>query len=307
LHLRPEKRKGNNVMRIPYALQDFKEIREQNYLYVDKTSYIEMLEYMDNYVLFLRPRRFGKTLFASVLEYYYDIRYKDDFDKLFGGLYIGENKTAKANSYHVLKISFTCIHMENARIEKSFTNCVRTYLYGFARLHKLDINVENNSDECSEILRNFLMDYRLATDRKIYLIIDEYDLFANDVLTEDREFFNHMTSKDGFLRKFYEVFKAYAGNTVEKIFITGVTPITLDSLTNGFNIATNLSNSELLNEMIGFTEGEVRQLLNEYNMSEEYIAILREHYNGYLFHKDAKNKVYNSSLLMLSEVPEEKR
>jgi len=293
-----ENRKGIINMKVPYALQDFKNLREQGYLYVDKTKYIEIMENMSGYILFLRPRRFGKTLFASVLEYYYDIFYKEDFDNLFGELYIGKNKTESANSYHVLKISFTGIHTEKSRIEKSFANCVRTYLMEFVNFHKLDIKVNEDSDESSTILREFFKDYKNASDKKIYLIIDEYDLFANDVLTEDREFFNQMTGKDGFLRKFYEVFKAYAGNTVDKIFITGVTPITLDSLTSGFNIVSNLGNHELLNEMIGFTEEDVRFILKKYNMSEDYINILREHYNGYLFHEDAKNRVYNSCLLM---------
>ncbi|MDR1699949.1 MAG: AAA family ATPase, partial [Lachnoclostridium sp.] len=285
-------------MRVPYAMQDFREIREENMLYVDKTKYIETLEEMDRYVLFLRPRRFGKTLFTSVLEYYYDIRFEADFDKLFGGLYIGSHKTKKANSYHVLKFNFSGMNTEKSRIKKSFADCVRVSLQEFVGVHRLNIEINETSHESNTILRKFLVDYKVITDSKIYLIIDEYDHFANDVLSDDREYFDYITGRVGFVRNFYEVFKVFAGNTIERIFITGVTPITLDSLTSGFNLSKNLGNRNELNGMMGFTEEEVVYLLKKCNIDNDYVRILREYYNGYLFAKNAKNKVYNSNLLM---------
>lgn len=290
--------KGGNEMRVPYAIQDFKSIRDDNLLYVDKTKYLEILENTERYVLFLRPRRFGKTLFTSVLEYYYDIRYKDAFAKLFGGLYIGANKTAGANNYNVLKFNFSGILTAPLKVERSFVSAVKAHLREFINLHHLNIVLNEMSDESSIIIRDFLADYKYTTNRKIYLIIDEYDHFANNVLSEDRAHFNHITSRDGFVRIFYEVFKMYAGNIIDRIFITGVTPITLDSLTSGFNISKNCGNRKALNEMIGFTEMEVTYLLNECGIDETYIDILREHYNGYLFNNQAKNKVYNSNMVM---------
>jgi len=285
-------------MKVPYGIKDFKSIRKQNFIFVDKTRYIETLEKMEQYMLFLRPRRFGKTLFTSVLEYYYDILYKEEFDELFRGLYIGEHKTENANSYQVLRFDFSGIETDLSNIKKNFANCVKIHLKGFVDTHKLDIKIDMDSDDSSSILRAFLENYKITLDKKIFLIIDEYDHFANDVLSDDRGFFNHMTSKDGFVRKFYEVFKIYTGNVIERIFITGVTTITLDSLTSGFNISRNIGNRDELNEMIGFTEEEVRCLLRECCIDEKYIEILQEYYNGYLFSSEGTKKVYNSNLLM---------
>jgi hypothetical protein len=285
-------------MRIPYALQDFKSLRERNFLYVDKTKYIELLENLEDYIMFLRPRRFGKTLFTSMLEYYYDIQYKIEFKTLFDGLYISKNKTENAHCYNVLKFNFSGIITEKTKIEKSFADCIRISLYEFIYTHKLKITIIEDSDQSNTIIRKFLVDYRNACDRKIYLIIDEYDHFANNVLSEDRNYFNQITGKDGFVRTFYEVFKMFAGNTIERFFITGVTPITLDSLTSGFNISKNLGNEPSLNEMIGFTETEVKSLLSKCDLEASQINILRENYNGYKFSDEAISKVYNSNLLM---------
>jgi hypothetical protein len=294
-------------VRVPYAIQDFKTIREEHQLYVDKTKFIEVLEHTERYVLFLRPRRFGKTLFTSVLEYYYNIRFKDEFDKLFGGLYIGANKTKNANNYNILKFNFSGLDTEN--MELAFYRTVRNSVNGFLMETGLQITLDKETRKANEYLEDFLSQYQYFCNRKIYLIIDEYDHFANNVLSESREYFNRITSKDGFVRVFYEVFKKYAGNVIDRIFITGVTPITLDSLTSGFNISKNLGNTMELNEMIGFTEAETKNLLLECKIPVTQIDILKEHYNGYKFSADAKNKVYNSNLLMyfLSEFERRKQ
>jgi len=283
-------------LKIPYALQDFKEIKDEGYLYVDKTKYIEILENMDKYVLFLRPRRFGKTLFTSILSYYYDVRHSGEFDKLFGGLYIGGHKTPTANAYNVLRFDFSGIMTEKDIIEAQFASCVKSYLEEFCGLHGLDIKIDGSSLKSNMMMRDFFTQYKQVTGTKLFIIIDEYDHFANDVLAEDRAFFVEMTGKDGFVRKFYEVFKSYSGSVIGRIFITGVTPITLDSLTSGFNISTNVGNDELLNEMIGFTEDEVKEVLNECGIDMSIMDVLKENYNGYLFNENAMNKVYNSTL-----------
>lgn len=285
------------MVRVPYAIQGFKDIRENNYLYVDKTKYIEILENMDRYVLFLRPRRFGKTLFTSVLDYYYNVRYEDEFDKLFSGLYIGENKTPTANSYNVLYFNFSGIDTRDD-IELAFYRNVRNAINLLILTMKLNIEPDTETRKANEYLESFLFLYKSTQTRKLFIIIDEYDHFANDVLSDNKEHFNSITGKDGFVRKFYEVFKFYSRDIIERIFITGVTPITMDSLTSGFNISKNLGNIKELNEMIGFTEEEVIRLLCNCGIDEKYIEILKEHYNGYLFNKKAKNKVYNSNLLM---------
>ena len=151
------------------------------------------------------------------------------------------------------------------------------------------------------MLNEFLNDITVYTEGMVYIIIDEYDQFANNII-ENREFFESVTSKDGFVRRFYEIFKVHAGTGIDRIFITGVTSITLDSLTSGFNIASNITMDMALNEMMGFTEDETRGLLEllEIPDTEDIMTLLVEYYNGYVFHEEPYNvtRVLNSNLVL---------
>lgn len=284
-------------MKIPYGIHDYKTIIDKKYLFVDKTRYIPLIEELGEYIVFLRPRRFGKTLFTSMLYYYYDINNKENFDYLFNDTYISNNITSEANSYYVLKFDFSGINSDKTVIERNFSDCVCDYLQSFINDYKLDIEIDNNK-EVNTILRGFLIRFKSLTNKQIYLIIDEYDHFANNVLTTDLDFFNEITGKDGFVRSFYEVFKTYAGTIIGRMFITGVTPITLDSLTSGFNVAKNVSKHVMLNEMMGFTKDEVIHVLKELDIDAKHLSILRDNYNGYLFNDEADTKVYNSNMTL---------
>ena len=299
--------------RIPYGDGDYKNIRTSNSIYVDKTKYIEVLEGLNTkYPVFLRPRRFGKTLFTSMLFYYYDRNSTDEFDTLFGDTYIGANKTELANQYYVLRLDFSGLDSEDeGRLRRAFYRKVKGSLENFLSRYAFDFELEGNSDyDSAALLDEFFHKTSLITEGMVYILIDEYDQFANNILG-NKDFFQSITDKDGFVRRFYEIIKAHAGPGFERMFITGVTSITLDSLTSGFNIAKNVSMRRKLNEMMGFTEDETRGLLDLLDIPDKtnIMNLLIAYYNGYVFYRDPDSveRVLNSNLVMyfLDEYREE--
>jgi len=289
--------------KIPYGISDYHVIQDENYLYVDKTRFIEELEYLNTkYPVFLRPRRSGKTLLVSTLQYYYDKNSADDFDTLFRDTYIGTHKTALANNYYVMRFDFSKLDAESEEmLKKLFYKSVHVRLDDFCVYYGLDISITESSDyNSADLLDGFLMKVNQIIGRKLYIMIDEYDHFANAILS-NRQIFTKITSKEGFVRSFYEVFKSHtSGSCIDRLFITGVTSLTLDSLTSGFNIAKNVSMFTELNEMTGFTNDEAKALLKEVDVTniEETMEILTENYNGYCFQKSIENKVFNSSMVL---------
>jgi hypothetical protein len=289
------------VKPIPYGVVDYKKIIEEGRAYVDKTMYIRSLEDASDYVLFLRPRRFGKSLFASTLGYYYDITQKDNFDLLFSGTEIGRNPTIRKNAYYILKFNFSGIRTDSDKIMlEDFIQKVYYGIRSFQRTYQLNIPLEVSSPQAQ--LFDLFIEFQEKCDGKIYVIIDEYDNFANELLSSNLDSYKKVVSGDGFVRKFYEVLKEATETIVDRIFITGVSPITLDSLTSGFNIATNLSIDRDFNKMMGFTRTEVEQLIQETIPPEElpsdFMDTLTEYYNGYCFCKTGKQRVFNSDMVL---------
>ena len=292
------------MKKMPYGISNYEKIIENNYYYVDKTMYIEKLENMaETSVMFLRPRKFGKTLFTSTLEYYYDIKTKDKFENLYGGTYIGKNPTALKNSYHILRFNFSGIDTSSVEATiKGFKNEVASSINVFAVRYGLDFFV-NNNDEAENILNNlFKAFYLQKAEEKIYVIIDEYDHFANELLGFHTEQFKELVSKNGKVRKWYEILKKGTETVVDRIFITGVAPITLDSLTSGFNICSDKTRNELLNEMLGFTKEELINLMDDQEISKEeqekILPVLKDNYDGYKFSSFGKEKMYNSNMCL---------
>ena len=289
--------------KIPYGISNYKKIIKEQYIYVDKTRFIEILESLNTvYPVFLRPRRFGKSLLVSTLQYYYDKNYADEFDSLFGNTYIGAHKTPLANSYYVMRFDFSKLNTESEeRLKESFYKSVRVRLDDFRVNYGLDISIkESNNYNVADLLDGFLTEVNQFIGRKLYVMIDEYDHFANAILS-NKNAFTKITNKEGFVRSFYEVFKSHTNDgCIDRIFITGVTSLTLDSLTSGFNIAKNVSMSSKLNEMAGFTSEETKALLKEAEVTDvkKTMEILTDNYNGYRFHKRAENKVFNSNMVL---------
>ena len=292
------------MKKLPYGISNYEELVKDNYYYVDKTKYIEKLENLpEKRIMFLRPRKFGKTLFTSTLENYYDLKKANKFEELYGDTYIGKNPTKLRNSYYILKFNFSGIDTtdEEATI-RGFKNEVASSIKMFVEKYGLDFYI-NMQDEAENILDNLIKAFNIQKEeQKIYVIIDEYDHFANELLGFHTEQFKSLVSKNGKVRKWYEILKKGTESVIDRIFITGVAPITLDSLTSGFNISLDMTQDREFNEMMGFTEIELRKLMDEQNISkekqEEIIPVMRENYDGYRFSIHAKEKIYNSNMCL---------
>lgn len=292
------------MKKLPYGISDYEKIIKDNYYYVDKTVNIEKLENLSEpYIMFLRPRKFGKTLFTSTLEHYYDINQKDEFETLFSQTYIGKNPTKLKNSYHVLRFNFSGIDTSSGNATISgFKARTMSAIKVFCEKYKLDFYI-NENDEAENILDNlFKAFYIQKASERLYVIIDEYDHFSNELLGFDTEKFKDLVSKNGKIRKWYEVLKQGTESVVDRIFIKGVAPITLDSLTSGFNISTDITQDEQFNEMLGFTKKELIVLMKEQDISKEkqelLLPLLKENYDGYIFSMYGNESVYNSNMCL---------
>ena len=307
------------MKKLPYGISNYEELIIDDYYYVDKTMYIEKLENIaEKRIMFLRPRKFGKTLFTSMLENYYDFKKADKFERLYGNTYIGKNPTKLKNSYHILKFNFSGIDTENEETTiKGFKKEVASSIDVFVKKYGLDFYI-NTDDEAENILDNLIKAFGVQkAEEKIYVIIDEYDHFANELLGFNTNQFKNLVSKNGKVRKWYEILKKGTESVIDRIFITGVAPITLDSLTSGFNISSDKTQDERFNEMMGFTEKELKELMNQQNIEqekqEEILPIMRENYDGYKFSLHGKEKIYNSNMclyflnnyLALERIPEQ--
>ena len=299
------------MIKMLYGESDFQKLRAGNYFYQDRTSFIKTLEnWTSNYPVFLRPRRFGKSLFVSKLHYYYGLEYKDDFPMLFGNLYIGQQPTQLANSYMVLRFEFSRI--DTATHESTYQGFLRNTLSGVRRFmaaYSSFFTAEQveRIETCKspESVVNTLFDFMKQNKipHKIYLLIDEYDHFANELLSFDFKRFIRDVSQNGFVRKVYESFKAATSEgIIARLFITGVSPITMDSLTSGFNISDNISTNLVFHDMVGFTHQEVEDLLRGSEISEEKIpemmTDLTEWYDGYRFASTAKQPLFNPDMML---------
>ena len=258
--------------------------------------------------MFLRPRKFGKTLFTSVLESYYDVKKKEKFNRLFENTYIGKNPTKLKNSYYILKFNFSGIDTTNEQTTmRGFKEKVTASISDFIKKYELDFYI--NPDMTSEgLLNNLIIAFKNQKEgEKIYVIIDEYDHFANELLGFNTEHFKNLVSKNGKVRKWYEILKEGTESVIDRIFVTGVAPITLDSMTSGFNIISDLTGDPRFNETIGFTKEELETLMKKQEITEEkqkeLLPIMKENYDGYKFSIYAKQNIYNSdmSLYFLNE------
>ena len=292
------------MKKLPYGISDYERLIENDYYYVDKTMYIEKLEDLpEPYIMFLRPRKFGKTLFTSTLENYYDILKANKFDKLFANTYIGKNPTKLKNSYCILKFNFSGIDTSNEEATiKGFKSRTAFSIKEFVEKYNLDFFV-NFEDDAENILDNLIKSFKIQkAENKIYVIIDEYDHFANELLGFRTNEFKKLVSKNGKVRKWYEILKEGTESVVDRIFITGVAPITLDSLTSGFNISSDKTQDRDFNNMMGFTQTDLIEMMNSLGISDEeqdtLLPIMKENYDGYQFSTKAQDKIYNSNMCL---------
>ena len=292
------------MKKLPYGISDYERIMENDYYYVDKTRYIEKLEDLPApYIMFLRPRKLGKTLFTSVLENYYDVKKEDKFEKLFGETYIGKNPTRLKNSYYILRFNFSGINTKDEETTmQGFKDKVIEAVQKFINKYELDFYI--NPDLTTEALLGslFIAFENQKKEGKLYVIIDEYDHFANELLGFRTDNFKSLVSKNGKVRKWYEILKEGTESVVDRIFITGVAPITLDSMTSGFNIIFDITQDRSFNEMMGFTTEELIKIMETQEISkkeqEKLLPIMKENYDGYKFSLKANERIYNSNMCL---------
>jgi hypothetical protein len=306
------------VKKIPYAITDYDLMRRGNYYYVDKTRYIPIIEDTGRYLFFIRPRRFGKSLFLAVLHGYYDVYFKESFDQLFKDTWIHTHPTAERGSYLVLPFNFSAIDPARDKIETSFLNHIQGRAHSFVKNYSDYLGKDKDyflgKIEASRSVSDILsMIVKLCDDaqQKLYVIIDEYDNFANTILTTSgKDAYEDLTHGEGFFRSFFNVLKT--GTTgieapITRLFITGVSPVTLDDVTSGFNIGDNISLDPAVNSMIGFTGAEVREIIDYYH-SAGYLKhdpgylleLLTKWYGNYLFSEHALpgQQLFNSDMVL---------
>ena len=300
-----------NVKRLPYGINDFEAVMEQNQYYVDKTMYLPLLENQPSNIIFIRPRRFGKSIFLSMLHAYYDCSKKEKFQTLFGDLWVGKHPTPLQGKYQILHLDFSYVGGSIEKLEENFNMYLRVKLDGFMRIYQEFYLADFKerffqSDSGTEKLA-LLQDETAAKSIPLYLIIDEYDNFTNTVLNEQGEnVYWAITHADGFYR---DVFKKFKG-MFERIFITGVSPVTLDDVTSGFNIGWHISTKPEFNQMLGFSQEEVRNMFTYYKEVggipatsdiEVMIDEMKPWYDNYCFSKKAletQSKVFNCDMVI---------
>ena len=299
--------------RIPYGMQNFEDVIKEDCYYVDKTPFIEQIEESNKYFFFIRPRRFGKTLTLSMLENYYDINKKDKFEEIFGKLYIGQNPTPEHSTYLIIHLNFAEVAAGLDDYKDGLDNHCRLVFNFFCDIYAHILptgtkeGLQQEPDAVSKL--RFLCQKCQEVGKKIYLFIDEYDNFTNMILAHEEHLvrYRNQTHGEGYLRQFFNTIKGAAGNTLGRVFVTGVSPVTMDDLTSGFNIGTNYSLSPEFNEMTGFTEEEVREMLDYYgsvlpfnHTTDELIKVMKPWYDNYCFAEESygKTTMYNSVMVL---------
>lgn len=301
----------NVAKRVPYGIQDFVQVIEQNCYYVDKTAYIPKLEDCPNNLFCIRPRRFGKSVFLSMLHAYYDCRTKDKFQEWFGDLWIGKHPTPLQGRYQVMHLDFSQVGGSIENLEEKFNFYLGVQLNGFIRDYldfyseKVQKQVEDAKDAGGKLA--IIQSEARSKGYPLYLIIDEYDNFTNTVLNEQGEdVYWAITHAEGFYR---DIFKKFKGS-FERIFMMGVSPVTLDDVTSGYNIGWHISTKEEFNQMLGFSTEDVREMFTYYKnvgripADSDVEAIIQEMkpwYDNYCFSKqalDTQSKVFNCDMVL---------
>ncbi len=300
-------------MRFPYGIADFEKIREGSHFYVDRTDRIALVEEAGNQLLFLRPRRFGKSLWLSTLENYYDLARADHFGRLFNDLKIGRNPTPLRNSYFILKLNFSLVDPggDHAAIRRSLFDHVNACIENFVMRYgsRLEHTVRIDRDNAVSTLQS-LLGVISQTSHRLYLLIDEYDNFANEVMISPlrgRDRYEELVRGEGTIKTFFKAVKDGAeGRGIDRVFLTGVSPVVLSDITSGYNVGEDLSADPCCHDLCGFTEGEVGDALekvaSERGLDAHQVAtamdLMRSFYNGYSFDPQRTERLYNPTLAL---------
>ena len=295
---------------IPYGVARFDEVRNENFYYVDKTMYLPLLENTSKYLFLIRPRRFGKSMFVSMMQEYYDIAKADRFDTLFDGLWIKEHPTPLKNAFQVIYFDFSLAGAGMERLEYTFNDYCCKVLDRFIERYrsyydeKFFDEVQSTTDADNKLRSINAKAHELGYP--LYLIIDEYDNFTNVILSEGgKEVFRNLTHASGFYREYFKIFKAM----FSRVFLIGVSPVTLDDLSSGYNIDWNISQDPQFNYMLGFSESDVREMFLYYKDAgklrpdadiEAMLTEMKPWYNNYCFAEECMDdeRLYNCDMVL---------
>lgn len=297
--------------RVPYGVSNFKKIIKFNQYYVDKTMYIPMLEDQPDYLIFIRPRRFGKSLFLSMLETYYDCNLKDQFKELFGKLWIGSHPTPLQGEFQVLTLDFSQVGGDIEHLEENFNSycgfCFDSFMRRYKEYYGEKVAEQVYAETQSHNKLAIIQKNAAEKGYPLYLIIDEYDNFTNTVLNElGEEVYHAMTHASGFYRDYFKKFKG----SFDKIFMMGVSPVTLDDVTSGFNIGWNISTKPKFDKMLGFSTEDVREMFTKYREAEKIpadsdveamIEEIKPWYDNYCFAEECLKsdvRVFNCDMVL---------
>lgn len=299
-------------MKFPYGICDFYKMRREEYWYLDRTEKIPLIEEAGTHLLFLRPRRFGKSLLLSTLEHYYDVARADEFDELFGKLSIGQRPTAKHHQYFILKWDFSVVDPQGdgqelkQNLHRYINNRIQDFAMYYQKYLPLPIQIEP-----ADAIASFMSLLRAVrqTPYRLYLLIDEYDNFANELMMGSRptdlERYTALLYGEGSLKTVFKAIKAAsAGEGVDRVFITGVSPVALSDITSGYNIAKDISLEPEFHDLCGFRESELANaltgIINAHRIPEaqieEALTMMRTFYNGYCFSYQIAAPIYNPTL-----------
>ena len=298
------------IQRLPYGISDFKQLRAENKYYIDKTMYLPVMEDTDNFLFLIRPRRFGKSIFLSMLRAYYDIKERDNFLSLFEGLWIADHPTENRGRFQVMYFDFSRIGGTTDVLERNFDQYCSGVVDNFAEEYQAYYQPEflEEVKKCPDFRAkiNYINMKAYNLGHPLYLIIDEYDNFTNTVLNEEGEAIYHaLTHANGFYRDIFKLFKGM----FSRILMMGVSPVTMDDLTSGFNIASNISTRGEFNMMLGFSEADVRDIIRYYqsvgrldgHTEESLLAEMKPWYDGYCFSRSALShdpKMFNCDMVL---------
>jgi len=298
------------MLRFPYGLADFHTLITENYYYADRSGYISLLEDAGHHLLFLRPRRFGKSLLLGMLENYYDISKQNQFDKLFSHLAIGQNPTPRHNQYFMLRWDFSMVKASGSvnEIEQALHNHLNAAIHYFSVHYNNYLNQEiplKEEDGIASFYNAVSAVHGLGN--KIYLLIDEYDNFANEIMSARREDYAALVHGEGIVKTLFKAVKGLsAGQGIDRVFITGVSPVVMSDISSGYNVAENLTLDARFADLCGFSEQEISQVLQKVaeqcDFSPEKTAeardMMRTFYNGYGFGYAPEKLIYNPTLAL---------
>ncbi len=302
------------MQKFPYGISDFVTLIAENYLYVDRSDRIPLLEDAGRQLLFLRPRRFGKSLLLNMLANYYDVAQIDRFEALFGGLKIGANPTPLHNRYFVMTWDFSAV-LPKETVEQQITELfgyINAKIRQFVDKYQVHLPLAVDIHPSSAMISFYsLMNAVQASDYKLYLFIDEYDNFANEVMMnqigQNPQRYEELVRGEGLLKGVFKNIKTAAtGNGLDRVFITGVSPVVLADMSSGYNVVTNIYRQREFNDLCGFHENEIRailaEIIQECHLNEEEhlhaLNLMKDFYNGYSFSNHDQREVYNPTLAL---------